>query len=92
MGSVWITSRLTAVAAPVRAVLKTSEVWAVTVTSSLIAAWLSVRLTSEATPRLTSISLTLCGWKPASVAVTVKGRPTRMPGSEKRPSGRVVAS
>ena len=86
------TSRLTAVAAPVRAELNTSDVCAVTVTSSVMAAWLRVSWRSVATPRLTITSLTDCGWKPVSVAVTLYGPPTRMPGSEKRPSARVVAS
>ena len=36
------TSRTIVVAAPVRVELNTSEVWAVTVTSSVIAAWLSL--------------------------------------------------
>ena len=42
LGRFWITSRTIVVAAPVRAELKTSEVWAVTVTSSVMAAWVSL--------------------------------------------------
>ncbi len=64
-------SRLTVVAAPVRAALNTSELCAVTVTSSVRAAWPSVSTRSASTPRLTTTSLTVCGWKPLSVAVTV---------------------
>ena len=71
VGSVCSASRFTVVAAPVRAELKTSEVWAVTVTSSVRAAWPRVSSRSASTPRLTTTSFRVCGWKPLRVAVTV---------------------
>ena len=71
VGRFWMTSRLMAVAAPVRAELNTSDDEAVTVTSSVRAAWPRVSTRSLATPRLTTTSFTVCGWKPLRVAVTV---------------------
>ena len=71
VGSVWRTSRLIVVAAPVRAELNTSEDWAVTVTSSVIAAWPRVNSRSFATPRLTITSFWVIGWKPVRLAVTL---------------------
>ena len=92
VGRLLIASRLMAVLAPVRPELNTGSTCAVTVTSSAIATVRSVSTRSEATPRLTETSLLVAGWKPLSVAVMVYGPPTRMPGTENRPSPRVTAS
>jgi hypothetical protein len=71
VGRVCRASRFTVVAAPVRAALKTSELCAVTVTSSVMAATPRVNTRSASTPRLTTTSFRVVGWKPLRVAVTL---------------------
>ena len=71
VGSVMSDWRAMVVAAPVRAELKTSDDWPVTVTSSLTATLLRASTRSVAVPRLTITSRCGLGWKPLSVAVTV---------------------
>jgi hypothetical protein len=97
VGSSWISSRRTVVAAPVCAELKTGSVCAVTVTVSCTAMARTVIGTSVATPRFTVTSVCVNGSNaappvPVNATVTVYGPPTRMLRIEKRPSARVVAS
>jgi len=92
VGSVMIASRLTAVEAPVRAELKIGLTSADTVTTSSTATVISLSTRSVATPRLMNTSLVAAGWNPLSEAVTVYGPPTRIAGTENRPSPRVTAS
>ena len=68
VGSVASVSRLTAVAAPVRAELNTALDSAVTVTVSVTAMFLTLKLRSVATPRLISTFSTVSG---ANAAVPV---------------------
>ena len=71
VGRVCRASRLTVVAAPVRAALKTSEVDPVTVTSSVSAAAPRLSWRSASTPRFTTTFRIGRGWNPLRVAVTV---------------------
>ena len=86
VGSVARSSRVTAVAAPVRLVLNTGSIVAVTVTTSATAATFNLNARSVDTPRLTETPSLISVLKPASAALTLYGPPTRTPGSVKRPS------
>ena len=71
VGSVAMSSRWTAVAAPVRFDENTGSVFAVTVTDSDAATLPSVMVRSDDTPSETLTSRMVCGWKPSSDAVRV---------------------
>src|SRR5206468_8324679 len=85
-------SRVTAVAAPVRFELNTGSLTPTTVTSSAMAATFNVKSRSCATPRLSEMFSFTSVLNPVSAALTRYGPPTRMPGMKNRPSPRVIAS
>jgi len=70
VGSAPSSSRVTAVAAPVRDELNTGSLWPTTVIVSATAASLSVNVRSVATPRLTVTSFSTSVLNPVSAAVT----------------------
>src|SRR3954470_4840491 len=92
VGSVARSSRITAVAAPVRPELNTGSLCPTTVMVSATLAILREKSRSWVTPRLTDMLFFASDVKPGSDAVTVYGPPTRMPGITKRPSACGTAS
>jgi hypothetical protein len=92
VGSVASSSRVTAVAAPVRPELKTGSLVPTTVIVSETEATLRPKTRSCVTPRLTERLFFASVVNPGIDAVTVYGPPTLMPGMTNRPSPCVTAS